>query len=67
MVVEYMIDFMSAEFGKDAPLTVSRDKVHEYLGMKFDFIENEAVTINMSDYVNTVSDEISEESSNSCR
>ena len=62
MVVEYMIDFMSAEFGKDAPLTVSRDKVYEYLGMKFDFTENEAVTMDMSDnYVNTVSAEISEE------
>ena len=27
MVVKQMIDFMSKEFGKDAPLTVSHDKV----------------------------------------
>ena len=33
MVVEHMISLMGNEFGKDAPLTVSRDKVHEYLGM----------------------------------
>lgn len=49
-----MIDLMSKEFGKDAPLTISCDKVHEYLGMKCDFTENGAVTIDMCDYVNTV-------------
>ena len=45
---------MSEEFGKDAPLIVSRDNVHEYLRMKFDFTENGAVVINMSDYVKTI-------------
>ena len=54
MVVEHMIDLMSEEFGNDAPLTVSRDKVHEYLGMKFDYTEEGAVTIDMSDCAKTI-------------
>jgi hypothetical protein len=61
MVVEHMIDLMSEEFGKDAPLTVNRDKVHEYLGMKFDFTEKGAVTVDMSDYVKTVIAEMPED------
>ena len=36
---------MGKEFGKEAPLTVSHYKVHEYLGMKLDFTENGAITI----------------------
>ena len=35
-------------------MTVSRDKVHEYLGMKFDFTENGVVMIDMSAYVKTI-------------
>jgi hypothetical protein len=40
---------------------VSKDKVHEYLGMKFDFTETGAVTIDMSDYVRTVISEMPED------
>jgi hypothetical protein len=28
---------LSEEFGKEAPLTITRGKVHEYLGMQLDF------------------------------
>ena len=49
-----MIDLMSEEFGKDAPLTVNHDKVHEYLGMKFDYTEDGAVIIDMVDYVKSI-------------
>jgi Reverse transcriptase (RNA-dependent DNA polymerase) len=53
-VVDHVIDQMEEEFGKEAPLTVSRDQVHEYLGMRFDFTERGAVTVDMSDYVKAV-------------
>ena len=39
MLTRCMIDLMSAEYGKDAPSTVSRDKAHEYLGMTFGFAD----------------------------
>jgi hypothetical protein len=61
LVVEHLIDLMSAEFGKEAPLTVSRDKIHEYLGMKFDYSEKGAVTVDMSDYVKTIIADMPEE------
>ena len=61
MVMEHMIDLMSKEFGKDAPLTVSCDKVHEYLGMPFYFTEEGAITIDMSDYVKTIIADMPEE------
>ena len=46
---------------KAAPLAVSRDKVHKYLGMKLDFTENGAVMIDMIDYVKTIIADIPEE------
>jgi hypothetical protein len=53
-VVDHIIDLMDEEFGKETPLTKSRRHVHEYLGMKFDFQCNGAVTVDMSDYVKTI-------------
>jgi Reverse transcriptase (RNA-dependent DNA polymerase) len=53
-VVDHIIDLMDEEFGKETPLTKSRGKVHEYLGMKFDFQDNGAVTVDMSEYVKTI-------------
>ena len=61
LVVDKIIGLMSAEFGKEAPLTVSKEKVHEYLGMQFDFSEKGAVTIDMIDYVKTVISEMPED------
>ena len=40
LILDFMKFEVSEEFGKDAPLTVSCDKAHEYLGMKFDFTED---------------------------
>ena len=54
IVVDHIIDQMEEEFGKEAPLTVSRDKVHDYLGMKFDFTTEGVVTVDMSNYVKAV-------------
>jgi hypothetical protein len=57
-VVDNIIDMMSEEFGKEAPLTINRDKVHEYLGMVFDFTVKGAVTVDMSEYVKTIISEM---------
>ena len=37
--VTKIIKMMSSEFGKEAPLTVRRGKIHAYLGMNLDFTE----------------------------
>ena len=37
--VTKIIEMMSSEFRKEAPLTVRRGKIHAYLGMNLDFTE----------------------------
>jgi hypothetical protein len=35
-VVEYILRMLNERYGKEVPLTVTRGKVHEYLGIVFD-------------------------------
>jgi hypothetical protein len=46
-VVEDLISKMQEEYGKEAPLTVSRGKVLEYLGMKIDYSNTGKVVFSM--------------------
>jgi hypothetical protein len=39
------------EFGKEAPLTIRRGKIHDYLGITLDYTEKDKVEIKMVDYV----------------
>jgi hypothetical protein len=39
------------EFGQEAPITVTRGNVHDYLGMTLDYTEKGKVKIKMLDYV----------------
>jgi Reverse transcriptase (RNA-dependent DNA polymerase) len=50
-VVTEIIDLLESEFGKEAPLTKSRGKVHEYLGMVIDFSLPGKVMVTMFDYI----------------
>ena len=43
---------MEETFGKDTPLSVSRGKTQEYLGMSLDFRNKGEVRINMEHYIN---------------
>ena len=42
---------MEEAFGKETPLSVSRGKTHEYLGMSLDFGDKGEVRINMEHYI----------------
>jgi Reverse transcriptase (RNA-dependent DNA polymerase) len=53
-VVTDVIAMLSSEFGKEAPLTVTRGAIHEYLGMTLDFTEKGVAKIDMSKYVNNI-------------
>ena len=48
------IEMMEKEFGQDAPLSISRGPIQEYIGITLDFSVPGQVTINMSDYVKTM-------------
>jgi hypothetical protein len=49
--VDTVLGLIDAEFGKEAPLTVTRGKVHDYLGMTLDFSDDGKVKILMLDYI----------------
>ena len=46
-----IINMIDNEFGKEAPLTITRGRVHDYLGMTLDYSESGKVKIKMLDYV----------------
>ena len=50
-VVEDIIGLLSEKFGKESPLTTTRGKVLEYLGMTLDYSTKGKVKIYMYDYI----------------
>ncbi len=46
--------------GKPAPLTITRGKIHDYLGMLLDYSESGIVKINMIEYIQKILDEMPE-------
>ena len=62
-VVTSIIDIIEAEFGKEAPLTKTRGKVHEYLGMTIDYSTEGKVRFSMIDYVEGMLEELPDDMS----
>jgi hypothetical protein len=60
-VVTDVISKLSAEFGKEAPLTINRGKIHMYLGMTLDFTEPGVARITMQQYIENILKEMPEE------
>jgi len=50
-VVTNVIEMFQSEFGKEVPLTITRGKVHEYLGMKINFSAPGKVQFTMEEYI----------------
>jgi hypothetical protein len=57
-VVTDILEKMKGAFGKEAPLTVTRGKVHEYLGMTLDFSSPDQAKILMTEYIQGILDEM---------
>jgi hypothetical protein len=53
-VVDDLIADLDSEFGKETPLSKSRGKVHNYLGMMLDFSVPGQVTVTMIDYIKMI-------------
>jgi hypothetical protein len=60
-VVTSLIADLEEAFGKEAPLTVTRGKRHEYLGMTIDYSIPGKVLITMQDYIQNMLDELPED------
>ena len=56
-----IINVLQERYGKETPLTVTRGKVHEYLGMTIDFSEPGKVKFSMQQYVDLLLDECPDE------
>ena len=59
--VDSIIRTLEQEFGKEAPLTICRGKVHDYLGMVLDITNPGKVTIRMEDYIQNMLTELPED------
>jgi hypothetical protein len=57
-VVTDILEKMKGTFGKEAPLTVTRGKIHEYLGMTLDFSSPTQAKILMTEYIQGILDEM---------
>jgi hypothetical protein len=66
-VVDDVIELLKSEFGKEAPLTISRGKVHEYLGMTIDFSVKGKVKFTMIDYIENMITELPADMSGTVR
>ena len=53
-VVSSVIKQLETEFAKEAPLTVTQGKIHEFLGKTLDFNIKGKVQIKMIDYIESM-------------
>ena len=60
-VVDGIIKMLEEEFGKEAPLTIRRGKIHDYLGMTIDFSIDGKVQISMEEYIRNMLTELLED------
>jgi hypothetical protein len=57
-VVSTVLELFKAAYGKEAPLTITRGKVHEYLGMTIDYSIKDKVQITMIPYIKNMLSEV---------
>jgi hypothetical protein len=57
-VVDKVLEDINEKYGKEAPITVTRGKVHDYLGMTFDYREDGVVKVTMIDYINKMLEDL---------
>jgi len=57
-IVEDIIRLLNEKFGKESPLTTTRGKVLEYLGMMLDYMTKGKVKISMYDYIDKLLTEL---------
>jgi hypothetical protein len=62
-VNEAVLAGLNSRYRKDGPLTVTRGKVHEYLGMTIDYSVDGKVIIRMDQYVDAMPQEVPEDMS----
>ena len=57
-VVTDVISQLDGKFGKEAPLTITRGKIHDYIGMSIEYDNANSVQITMIDYIKSMLGEL---------
>ena len=57
-VVEQILASLEKKYGIEAPLAITRGKIHDYLGMVLDYTKTGTCKINMKDYVMDILEEL---------
>lgn len=57
-VIEAILARLNERFGKEQPLTVSRGRIHDYLGMRFDYTVPGQVQVTMFDFIDNFLNEV---------
>ena len=60
-VIDAIITKLNKRYGQTSPLTITRGKVHDYLGMTIDYSEPWRVIFTMYDYINEVIESLPKE------
>ena len=60
-VLEDLLALLNDEFGKEAPLTITRGEINDYLGMVIDYATPGKVKFTMHDFIQGVLDECPED------
>jgi hypothetical protein len=66
-VVTTIINLLDAKYGQEivggkrAPVTVTRGKIHDYLGMTLDYTEDGVFKLDMTEYIKKIHDEMPED------
>jgi hypothetical protein len=66
-VVEDIIEMLNKKFGKESPLTTTRGRILEYLGMTLDYSTKGKVKISMYDYIDKLLTELPSDMNGSAR
>ena len=59
-ILTSILDYLSVRYGGTMPLTISRGKIHKYLGMTFDYTKKGKVKVIRYDYIDGILDNITE-------
>jgi hypothetical protein len=57
-VLDQIVSDLSKKFGKEDTLSIHIGKIHDYLGMNFDFSKRGKVVFQMVDYIRNILDEL---------
>ena len=60
-ILEDVISKLELRYGKEAPLSITRGDIHEYLGMKIDFSEKGKVKFSMPEYIDRMIEDTPDE------